>query len=193
MARIVCNYTGILSFPFYISWNYTNDTIRSTQEYNLSIPLYGSPDLTFNVENQPLIAGQLNNITLQVKNSGSGYASEIFPQISISGASILTQPNEISNVAPNSIKTVSFYAYISSSSAGQPVILDLNYNYVSPYGYNTSVSTTVDTYAIPNYNNGIFISLENTSIESGSVQKERTKWCFYLQINYYLYLNKKPY
>ena len=160
----------VLSYPFYISWNYTNDTIRSTQEYNLSIPLYGSPDLSFSVKNQPLIAGELNNVTLQVKNTGSGKASDLSPEISISGASILTQPSKISVIEPNTTKNVFFYAYLPSSSAGQPVTLNLDYNYITPYGYNTSIATTVDTYAVPNYNNGVSISILNNSIESGNIQ-----------------------
>ncbi len=159
-----------MSFPFYISWNYTNDTIRSTQEYNLTVPLYGSPDLSFSIKNQPLIAGELNNITLQVQNSGSGYSYYLSPKISLSSGGILSQPATINSIAPDSYENTTFMAYIPSSYSGQPIPFTLNYNYISPYGYNTSVSEVVSTYAIPNYNDGLSLSLENTSIESGNIQ-----------------------
>ena len=159
----------VASFPYYISWNYSNDTVRSTQQYNLSIPIYGNPVPKFSVPKAPLVAGELNNISILVQNIGSGAIRNLSAMVPTqSGMSIISQPKTIPLIEPNSSAYLNFSAYLSSASGG--LTINLDYNYINPLGYNISTSTGVGTYAIPNYNNGLSISVANQSLIDGVIQ-----------------------
>ncbi len=157
----------------YILWNYTNETTRNSAYYPLTIPIEGSPQLSFNVKNRALVAGEQNNITMQISNSGSGYAYDIVTAISPSSSvSLENQPSIISTLAPGGSQNVSLYLYISPDLAGQAVPLNLASHYISPYGYNISASSVLGLYALPISQSALTVSASSQDLLSGSVDKE---------------------
>ncbi len=151
-SNISVGQNTIASYPLYIAWNYTgNSTERYTQEVNVSLQLKGSPSLALSIPNPNLVAGQMNNVTVQVSNRGTGYAYRIsVPVSSTPVINFLEQPNTISELAPGSTANVSFSAYVSPTLEGSEVTLDLKPYYIDPYGYNTTNSSTIGMYVLRN-------------------------------------------
>ena len=163
----------VLSYPLYIAWNYTNSTIRNTQQINLGIPLRGSSDLSYSTPNPALPGGKLYNFTLEVTNAGTGYLSGISTSVEpASGVSILSQPQEISSLSPGSSRNVSVYFYVGPSSTGSPVTLNLDSHYLNPYGYNTSETEELGLYVVPSSQGAVTVSASNQSLLSGLVDPE---------------------
>lgn len=158
----------IASYPFYISWNYTgNESIRYTQVVNVSMPISGSPLLSFSIPNPDLLAGQNNNITIHVSNSGTGNAYKVSMSPTSSPIiNILSNPMAINVLKPGASENVTLAAYIPPTLSGQQVTLNLNPYYISPLGYNTSASSTIGLYVLQNQG-GIKISTSNQTVFSG--------------------------
>ncbi len=158
------------TYPLYISYNYTNETSRNTQFYNLAIPFGGAPQLSFNVKNHALVAGAINNVTVEVTNSGSGYASDVSATpTQSSNISLVNQTKTIPSIAPNQTKNISMYLYVSPGIAGQATTLPLNTQYITPYGYNTSSTVDLSVYALPISQSEIVVSASTYDLVSGSV------------------------
>lgn len=158
-----------ITYPLYLSWNYTNETSRNTQEFSLSVPMEGSSQLLFGVNNHGLVSGEQNNVTLQVTNVGSGYAYYISPSIYSTSLSLTNQPVPIASLAPGETKDIILDMYVSPSLAGQPVQLTLNTHYIGPYKYNTTSSTTLNLYALPISQSAISISASSQDIIAGNL------------------------
>ena len=160
----------IESFPIYIAWNYTqNSTIRYTQELNVSIPMRGTPDIAFSVPSPSLVAGQTNNVIVQVTNKGTGYASDIGMSVGSSPViNLLGQPAMITELAPGATANTSFSAYVSPTLQGDDITLDLNTHYIDPYGYNETNTSTVGAYVLQGQS-GINVSVSSQSLFSGKV------------------------
>lgn len=163
----------VLSYPLYIAWNYTNSTIRDTQQINLGIPLRGSSDLSYSTPNPALPGGKLYNFTLEVSNAGTGYLSDISTNIEpTSGVSILSQPQEISSLSPGSSKNVTVYFYVGPSSTGSPITLNLDSHYLNPYGYNTSETKELGLYVVPSSQGAVAVSASNQTLLAGLIDPE---------------------
>jgi hypothetical protein len=159
-----------LSYPIYIAWNYTgNSTERYTQELNVSLPLKGSPSLVFSIPYSTLIAGQTNNVTVQVSNIGTGYAYDInLPLTSSPVINLIRQAGTISSLAPGSDVNTTFLAYVPPTLKGEEVTLNLNPHYINPYGYNSTNSSTIELYVLQNQGS-VNISSNMQSLFSGEV------------------------
>ncbi len=160
----------IESFPIYIAWNYTqNSTIRNTQELNVSIPMRGSPSLAFSVPSPSLVAGQTNNVTVQVANKGTGYAYDIGMSVASSPViNLIGQPSTVSELAPGATANILFSAYVSPTLQGDDVTLNLNTHYIDPYGYNETNTSAAGVYVLQGQG-GVSVSASDQSLFSGEV------------------------
>ncbi len=132
-------------------WNYTNSTEGYSASEQFYVPLKGSSSLLLNVTNHTLVAGQINEISFLIKNTGSGYAYAIKPSIS-SSSDVSAQANststEIQSLAPNQTSSIELPVYVSAGASSQAIPISLDLNYINPYGENVSIPETLDMYAI---------------------------------------------
>ncbi|EET89953.1 MAG: hypothetical protein LVQ97_04370 [Candidatus Micrarchaeales archaeon] len=155
-----------------LSWYYANTSSSTSGIYTASvfIPTKGSSRLQFNVSNHMLAAGAENNITLEVKNSGTGYEYDIVPYVtSSSTVNPVGAANEIASLAPNATGKISIPVYISPGAASEAVPVSMTINYVNPYGYNESEPITVAMYAAP-YSGNLSLVPASQYIEEGIAQ-----------------------
>ena len=158
----------IETYPIYIAWNYTqNSTIRYTQELNVSLPMRGAPNLAFSIPDPSLVAGQTNNITVQVTNHGTGYAYNIGMSITSSPViNLIGSPVAIQELAPGATANTSFSAYVSPTLQGDDVTLNLNPTYIDPYGNNETNSSSASLYVLQGQG-GIGVSASTQNLFSG--------------------------
>ncbi len=136
------------TYPLYVSWTY-NDNVsgRASQEFNLYVPDKGSAELVFNTGGASLVAGQINNITVQVSNIGTGDATGItVPVPSSSGAELMSQQEQIQTLAPGATGNIALSLFVPADLGGQT--LQLSPYYQNPYGYNTSVTGGLQLYVL---------------------------------------------
>ncbi len=141
--------TTVYGFTLDVYFNYTNNTNRNSQALGITMPMRGSVAISYGISNRNIIAGEINNVTVQVMNSGSGYVDDFITSVpSSSSLNILGQPSEIVSLPPYSTRNVTMQIYIPPSSSGGTVPLSLKSYYTNPYGYNTSANYTLDLYAV---------------------------------------------
>ena len=158
------------SYILYLYFNLTNSSSRYSQTVGIQIPMHGSPDLLFTPNDRALIAGEVNNLTVRVTNSGSGYAYGIDTAPSSSSVAILeNNPQPINSLAPGETRNITLQLYVPASSAGQSVSLALDSYYISPYGYNTSLTGSLGLYALSALQSTISVSASTPEIQSGRV------------------------
>ncbi|MEM3181332.1 MAG: hypothetical protein QXR85_03275 [Candidatus Micrarchaeaceae archaeon] len=137
------------SYSLYIYYNYTNSTTRNNQVVNVEIPMHGLPNITYTPEKSVLYPG-LNNLTIKLANTGSGAVSGVSTYIEpSSGFSVLRQPGKVGMLYPGTSQNISALLYLAPSSGSAPLTLTLDSNYISPYGVNTSTSTSIGMYTSP--------------------------------------------
>ncbi len=159
-------------YLYYNITNYTVNTARNEQILTIGIPMRGSPSLSFIPKSRSLIAGEVNNVTLEVKNSGTGYAYDVATAVtSSSSLSLENAPETINSLAPGATENITLRLYVSPSSSGQSLSLSLNPHYISPYGYNTSISSDISMYAISALQSSVSVSTSASELVSGSVNK----------------------
>ncbi len=171
-SNVTAGLNATIALPLYISWNYSNSTIsRTTQSYTLDIPMGGTPQLSFIVPDRALIAGEDNNLTIEISNTGSGEARSFVPSISLtSSISLQGHPPKIDSIAPNQTRNVTIQLYVSPSLAGQAVNLAFDPHYINPYGYNTTLSTTLNLYALSASESTISVSASKQSLVEGELE-----------------------
>ncbi len=162
-----------LSYPFYLSWNYTNQTLRIQQEVNLNLPLKGSAQLDYNVASHGLPTGQLQNLTITVSNQGTGTLTNIATTVpSSSSLSVIKQPTNIASLTPGSSKNITALVYGAQTSTGAPLTLNLATSYINPYGYNTTLTVPLGLYTLASQTPAISVSASNESLLAGVVSKD---------------------
>lgn len=154
-----------------LSWYYANtSSTQGVYTASVFIPTRGSSRLQFNVSNHMLTAGAENNITLEVKNSGTGYEYDIIPYAtSSSTVNPVGAANEIASLAPNATGKIRIPIYVSPGAASEAVPVSMTVNYVNPYGYNESEPMTIAMYAVP-YSGNLSVVPSNQYIEEGVAQ-----------------------
>lgn len=159
------------SYPLTLAWNYTNSSNRYSQSYNIEVPMKGDPSLSFAPEKPSLNIGQLNNVAITLRNRGTGIATGIVTAVSSSsGLSIVDQPNTVNSLGPGESENVSVLFYVPPGDAGQSVVLDLASHYISPYGYNTSISSQLGFYALPSPQTPVTVYPSTQTLYAGRIQ-----------------------
>lgn len=143
--NIVTGPNTISNYFLYMYYNYSNNTDRESQGLSVAIPMHGSPHLTFTTKN-PEVSTGLDSILINVTNSGSGPAYNITTTVSTgSGVSVIgTTDKEVGTLLPGESKTLSVLVY--SESSGGSVSLGFDSSYISPYGYNTTLKSSIGLY-----------------------------------------------
>ena len=154
-----------------LSWFYQNNTVPTSQAFYVGVPMPGVASLSYTAGSAKLVPG-LNNLTITLKNGGSGYAYDTVTRISApSGLSVLNQPEEVGALAPGESKNLSVYLYAQSGTTGVPVDLSISSYYTNPYGYNTSADAQLGLYIEPAPQD-IFIYPSNGTLVAGEVENE---------------------
>ncbi len=160
-----------LSYPLFLSWYYPNTTINGTQEVQINIPFKGTANLTYSLHNLSIPTGETDNITLNVRNTGTGDLSDVNTRLSASsGISILSQPQIISKLDAGNSKNLTFSVYVPPSTSGQPVTFDFQTSYINPYGYNMSVQTSLGAYTAPSASSDVSISASTDKMFTSSTE-----------------------
>lgn len=160
-----------LSYPLFLSWYYPNTTINGTQEVQINIPFKGTANLTYSLHNLSIPTGKIDNITINIKNAGTGDLSDINTQLSASsGISILSQPAVISKLDAGNSSNLTFSVYVPPSTSGQPVTFYFKTDYINPYGYNTSVQTSLGAYTAPSASSDVSISASTDKMFTSSTE-----------------------
>jgi len=163
------------TYPLVIEWDSDNGSVNVKQQLNVQVPLEGAANLSFTVQKPDITAGKVTNVTIEVSNSGTGTISNIGTTVSSSsGVSFLSQPQDISSLAPGQSKNVSLSIYIAPSQAGNSqtgssVILNMDTHYISPYGHNTTLSSQLGLFASAPSGSSVLVSVPNQTLLSGKI------------------------
>jgi len=152
-------------------WAYLPTTGGSTiLPENLTVSVYveGSPQLQFGTSTPSLPSGQVDDIPVQVTNSGSGNASHLSLSASAPGISILSPLLEISSLAAGNTTTVNVEAYVPSSASGSALSLSILATYADPYGVQQSTSQTVGFYVSASPASQLFVQAGDYSLVPGT-------------------------
>jgi len=152
-------------------WAYLPTTGGSTiLPENLTVSVYveGSPQLQFGTSTPSLPSGQVDDIPVQVTNSGSGNASHLSLSASAPGISILSPLLEISSLAAGNTTTVNVEAYVPSSASGSALSLSILATYEDPYGVQQSTSQTVGFYVSASPASQLFVQAGDYSLVPGT-------------------------
>jgi len=152
-------------------WAYLPTTEGSTiLPENLTVSVYveGSPQLQFGTSTPSLPSGQVDDIPVQVTNSGSGNASHLSLSASAPGISILSPLLEISSLAAGNTTTVNVEAYVPSSASGSALSLSILATYEDPYGVQQSTSQTVGFYVSASPASQLFVQAGDYSLVPGT-------------------------
>ena len=135
--------------PLDLYWNYTNDSNSFYYSTTFYAPVRGSTGFSINATSHGLLAGSVNNLTLKLRNTGSGYAYDIKPSIAASSSlNPVGEPGEAASLAPNATAYLTIPVYVSPGAAGQSVSAQLSLAYSDAYGNNESLQTTLDLYGV---------------------------------------------
>ena len=135
--------------PLDLYWNYTNDSNSFYYSTTFYAPVRGSTGFSINATSHGLLAGSVNNLTLKLRNTGSGYAYDIKPSIAASSSlNPVGEPGEAASLAPNATAYLTIPIYVSPGAAGQSVSAQLSLAYSDAYGNNESLQTTLDLYGV---------------------------------------------
>ena len=135
--------------PLDLYWNYTNDSNSFYYSTTFYAPVRGSTGFSINATSHGLLAGSVNNLTIKLRNTGSGYAYDIKPSIAASSSlNPVGEPGEAASLAPNATAYLTIPVYVSPGAAGQSVSAQLSLAYSDAYGNNESLQTTLDLYGV---------------------------------------------
>lgn len=152
-------------------WNYTNSNEGYEYSRSFLIPMKGSDNLYFNTSQQ-LIAGKISNISISVRNEGTGYAYSIQPSVaSSSSISQAGRATSISVLIPNATGKVTIPVYVSPSEAGSTIPVTFDIDYLNAYGYNVTQPVTFGMYAVPAPNK-VSIGMSSNEITIGQLQND---------------------
>lgn len=165
------------TYPLVLEWDSDNGSVNVKQQMNVQVPLQGAANLSFEVQKPDITAGKITNVSIVVSNTGSGIASNIGAAVSSAqGVSFLSQPNEISSLAPGQSKNMTLTLYVApsqsgNSQAGASVILNLATYYISPYGHNTTTEHQIGLFATSPSQSSVIVSVRNQTLISGIIKE----------------------
>ncbi len=158
------------SYPLVLSWYYPNNTVSTNQTYNINVPLKGSAALQYSLKTVSIPSGESYSEVLEVRNNGTGTLTNINTKITASGVSILSQPGKIPSLAPGESANVTFVLYSAHSPQSSAVGFQIESNYLSPYGYNSTSSYTLYGILTPITTADIFLSASTENLYAGETQ-----------------------
>jgi hypothetical protein len=129
------------------------DAYGSAQSMNQMVGLYVSslstPSLSFQLQQDSVIPGQINTLNVTLTNLGTGAASEIHTQVASSSQySVLDQFPVVGSLGPGSTVTASVAIYVSSTLSGSPLTLTFASSYIDQYGNSGTSTQTLGLYVV---------------------------------------------
>jgi len=138
-------YLGTYSLPLALLWN--SSIFTSTQQANVSVTLRGDVRLLFTTSNTVLYPGQITNLTLTLRNLGTGPASSIDTTVnSPQSVSVLNQYPRVRLLNSSGSFQEVLRIFAPSSAAGSPVSITLSSTYRDSYLNTRSYTQTLGFY-----------------------------------------------
>jgi hypothetical protein len=142
---------GEKSFPLTITWGAVlskDQSISLTQDSVASITLEGTPKLNYQIQQEALTPGDVNNITLVLTNRGTGLASDINATVNASVGSVLNGVPDVAQLQPNASASALLRVFIPSSDAGAAITFSFSARYQDVYGNYQHYSQTLGAYVL---------------------------------------------
>ena len=143
---------GKYSFPTTITWsavltNSTNEPeVSLNQSTTFAVTVEGDSKLAFSSPNRGLVSGQINNVTLDLTNSGTGNVSNVLTTITSSNPqtiSVLSGIPQTSELDAGGSVSYTVELFVASSAVGSSVSLSLSTTYLDAYGNQQSASQSL--------------------------------------------------
>ena len=137
---------GVQSIPTQLSWLAQSATGPTTlvQFTSISVPVEGIPELAVTPIASSLVAGELNNVSFAVKDTGNGKAGQVSLAVSASsGATVISQPSPVATLAPGKEAIRFVGVFVPDSAAGSAVTLTFVSTYVDPYNYTDTATDSL--------------------------------------------------
>jgi hypothetical protein len=163
-------------FSSVLSVSYTPDGLNYySYSTNVAVQVLGRASLNFYISPQSVVAGQVNDLKLTVRNNGTGPASLIETSVSSSsGLLVLESLPEVNRIDAQSAYTRDFPVFVSSSAAGQIMSVVLSSTYADPYSNTRSVAQTVGVYSSSTIPQVLFqFSTSNPDLTPGNTTRVR--------------------
>ena len=163
---------GWYSFPMDLKYNTTLPVITGSEEsVSFSIQLKGKVRLSFNSSQVYLTPEQVNDVPIQLSNTGSGNASDIsvFAVVPVQ-ASLLNQFASIPILKAHSSTLLNLSVYIPPSQGNTPMTFSFTATYGDAYSNTKTVSASLGfVVKVKSYNAAIFkLSSSTNHLTPGS-------------------------
>ncbi|MEM3801322.1 MAG: hypothetical protein QW183_00570, partial [Saccharolobus sp.] len=142
---------GIYTIPVKIIWSVIEgdgSVIEIVQYSSFTIALMGQPNLEIFLTPSTLYAGNLNNLTLSILNTGSGPIYNVSLSIS-STLSIIGNLPKISYLKQNQSVKIPLEVYVPSNYQGEATQLTVNVNYLNSVYQASSYQQEIGVYVSP--------------------------------------------
>lgn len=135
---------GIYTFPLYIGYNTTDYAGIFFQSVNFTLPMNGTPELSFTGGTTALSPGVVNDLTLTIANRGSGTASDVTTTVSApSQVGVLSQASDIQSLAPGTSANETVELFVPQTLSGSAVSLSVTSSYYDPASFLESATQTL--------------------------------------------------
>lgn len=142
---------GTYSFPLTINWGVQvsqQQSVALVQYTSVTIYLKGKVQLSFQVQQNSLLAGQVNTLELTISNTGSGTATQIVTAVTApASVSLLSQIPVLASLAPGSNASSTLEIYVTTSAAGSAISITFTASYTDPYANAATTTQSIGLYA----------------------------------------------
>ncbi len=160
---------GKYILPLRIMWNTTWE-YNMVEEVNVTVNLNGKVKLDFQTANLYLDPGQLNDVTITVKNYGSGEAKNLNVNVVNPAQTVVLESSKtVDKLEPNSEISFSIKVFVAASLANQPISLALTGNYRDAYSNLKSFSQSIGFIVKPIKATEFRITAKETYLKIGEV------------------------
>lgn len=137
--------TGIIYYlPLIIDFENNTASSPLTEFTQVPIALYGTPQISYAAAATHVIAGEENNVTITITNSGTGTAGPV--STTVTAPSTVTLLNELpstSSLAPGASASQVLEMFVPSSLSSTAFVLTFSGKYLDAYSNSQTVSQTV--------------------------------------------------
>jgi uncharacterized membrane protein len=137
--------TGVTyQLPLLIQFSNNTSSDSITQVSDAPIALYGPVQINFGAQDDHLLAGQLNNVTITISNTGSASSGPVaLVATPPSGVTLFNQLNTTAALGPGSTSTQLLRLFVPSSMSGSAFDLSITGKYLDAYLNNETTTQTV--------------------------------------------------
>ena len=162
---------GTYPFSLYIGYNTTDFAGIFFQTVNFTLPVSGTPRLSFTSGTATLVPGKTNNLTLTIANTGTGTAYTTSTAITASSqAGVLNQIPVIQTLPPGSTRNETVQLFVPQTLTGSAVSLSVSSSYYdsSSFLYTSSQTLGFSVLESPSYSFSVSLAQVNSTSTVGS-------------------------